>query len=98
MNLAKLTKHEMCMAMAAWGSEAAPNTEPFTSEYENWYEDWLVSYVFVKMLGPTEALYLMAVHDDEGPNPYEGTCADFAHLCVVNGAVTFKWGQWPPAM
>lgn len=92
MNLQKLNKHEVCMALAAL--EGAPGTEPFTTEYENYYEDWLAGYTFVKMLGPNEALYLLGINDDEGPSPYEGVCAGFLHVHVAEGRPVGRWGEW----
>lgn len=95
----KFTKHEMCMALAAHDAmPALPGSEDFTSAYECWHEDWLAGYMFVKQLGPNEALYVVALNDDEGPNPYEGVCVDFAHLRKVNGTLVFTWAEWPPAM
>lgn len=99
--LLKLTKHEVCMALAEYG--AGPPTRPtyqedFNSEYENYFEDWLTAYVFVKMLGPNDALYMVVVHDDEGPNPYESECACFAHFMFNGDKLTMRWAEWPPAM
>ena len=97
MNLRKLTKHEMCMALANAGTGQWAGDE-FTSEYENQYENWLTAYVFVKMLGPNEALYLVVQYDDEGPNPYEGECCCYAHVKQVGDKVTLAWAEWAPAM
>jgi hypothetical protein len=96
LNLKKLTKHEMCMAAAA-ALGGAVGTEDFNSEYENWYEGWLAGYSRVKTLGPDHELYMVCLHDDEGPNAYEGVCACYAHLRLVNGVVTFAWAEWAPA-
>jgi hypothetical protein len=95
----KLTKHEMCMALAAHDmAPALPGSAAFSTRYDDYYLAWLAGYTFVKQLGPNEALYLVALHDDEGPNPYEGVCACFAHLRKVNGTLVFTWAEWPPAM
>lgn len=91
-HLVNLTKHELCMAIAGWA--AAPGSEDFNNEYESYHEDWLAGYTFVKMLGPNEALYLLGINDDEGPNPYEGVCAAFAHITKVEGELKFRWAEW----
>lgn len=101
-NIRRLTKHELCTAMANYAAGPVTRStyrEDFTSEYENLDEDWLCGFTFVKMLGEHEALYMVCMHDDEGPNPYEGVCACFAHVKrSEGGGFTFAWGEWPPAM
>lgn len=88
LNLLALTRYELCALLA--------NHNDTTVEDE---QQWLAGYTFVKQLGPNEALYLVAQHDDEGPNAYEGVCCCYAHVCRnAQGVVTLRWAQWEPAM
>jgi len=60
---------------------------------EDW-QAWLSAHVFVKMLPTGQALYLLAICDDEGPNPYESENAGWLIVTRVGTTMACEWANW----